>query len=141
MNLRNYKSIGLLFFLLIGTQKSFGQNTNKPNIIFIMTDDQSSIVPLENEKEVQSRPFGFNGDNEVHTPTIDSLAKGGMIFTNAYVSSSVCSPSRYSMLTGKYASRSKGKVFMKQHPVGTMTRVENNTELEHDQENLPKLLQ
>jgi hypothetical protein len=50
MNLRNYKSIGLLFFLLIGTQKSFGQNTNKPNIIFIMTDDQSSIVPLENEE-------------------------------------------------------------------------------------------
>lgn len=141
MNLRNFKSIGLLFFLSIGIQKSFGQNTNKPNIIFIMTDDQSSIVPLENEKEVQSRPFGFNGDNEVHTPIIDSLAKGGMIFTNAYVSSSVCSPSRYSMLTGRYASRSKGKVFMKQHPMGTMTRVENNTELEHDQENLPKLLQ
>lgn len=141
MNLRNYKSIGLLFFLTIGIQKSFGQNTNKPNIIFIMTDDQSSIVPLENEKEVQSRPFGFNGDNEVHTPIIDSLAKGGMIFTNAYVSSSVCSPSRYSMLTGRYASRSKGKIFMKQHPLGTMTRVENNTELEYDQENLPKLLQ
>jgi arylsulfatase A-like enzyme len=93
------------------------------------------------KKEVQSRPFGFNGDNEVHTPTIDSLAKGGMIFTNAYVSSSVCSPSRYSMLTGRYASRSKGKVFMKQHPLGTMTRVENNTELEYDQDNLPKLLQ
>jgi len=141
MTLKNSKSITLLFLLLIGTQKFIGQNTNKPNIIFIMTDDQSSIVPMENEKKIQSRPFGFNGDNKVHTPIIDSLAKGGMIFTNAYVSSSVCSPSRYSMLTGRYASRSKGKVFMKQHPLGTMTRVENNTELEYDQENLPKLLQ
>lgn len=142
MNLYNYKSVGLLFFLvLVATFESVAQKNKKPNIIFIMTDDQSSIVPSKDDKEVQSRPFGFNGDKEVHTPVIDSLAKGGMIFNNAYVSSSVCSPSRYAVLTGRYASRSKGKVFMKQHSPGTMTRVENNTELENDLDNLPKLLQ
>lgn len=142
MTVYNFKVLGLLFLLIfIGTNKLSAQNIKKPNIIFIMTDDQSSIVPSKEDKGVQSRPFGFNGDKEVHTPIIDSLAKGGMVFSNAYVSSSVCSPSRYSMLTGRYASRSKGKVFMKQHPLGTMTRVENNTELENDLDNLPKLLQ
>ena len=142
MTVYNFKVLGFLFLLIfIGTNKSSAQNIKKPNIIFIMTDDQSSIVPSKEDKGVQSRPFGFNGDKEVHTPIIDSLAKGGMVFSNAYVSSSVCSPSRYSMLTGRYASRSKGKVFMKQHPLGTMTRVENNTELENDLDNLPKLLQ
>ena len=124
------------FFSILQAQK-----TKKPNIIFIITDDQSSIVPLDSEKRIQSRPFGFNGDKQVHTPIIDDLAKNGMVFNRAYVSSSVCVPSRYSILTGRYAGRSEGPVFMKQHPYGKMTRVENNTELEKDKENLPRLLQ
>jgi arylsulfatase A-like enzyme len=106
-----------------------------------MTDDQSSIVLKETDRKNQSRPFGFNGDSQVVTPIIDDLAKNGMIFTRAYVSSSVCAPSRYTTLTGRYAGRSEGPVFMKQHPNGSMTRVENNTELEIDRENLPRLLQ
>lgn len=126
-------------------------NENRPNIIYIMTDDQSSIVPTPrdadfdfsdgNRKGIQSHPFGFNGDKEVHTPIIDELAQGGIIFTNAYVSSSVCSPSRYTTLTGRYAGRCEGNSFMRLHPPGKMTRVENNTELEEDRENLPRLLQ
>ena len=136
-----------LMTLCVG--KVIAQNNKRPNIIYIMTDDQSAIVPtkadgdmihLEGEK-VQSHPFGFNGDSEVHTPIIDGLAKDGMIFNHAYVSSSVCSPSRYTMLTGRYAGRSEGPSFMKLHPYGKMTRVENNTELEMDRENLPRLLQ
>ncbi|KGL60443.1 sulfatase, S1-51 family [Polaribacter sp. Hel1_33_49] len=106
-----------------------------------MTDDQSAVVPLDSEKRIQSRPFGFNGDKEVHTPIIDDLAKNGMIFNSAYVSSSVCVPSRYTMLTGRYAGRSEGPAFMRMHPKGTMTRVENNTEIEKDKPNLPRLLQ
>ncbi len=124
---------------------------NRPNIIFIMTDDQSAIVPTVDDAEfmfsdgngrgVQSHPFGFNGDTKVYTPIIDGLAKNGMIFTNAYVSSSVCSPSRYTTLTGRYAGRCEGKSFSNEFPKGKMTRVENNTELEENKENLPRLLQ
>ena len=142
MTFNNYKTIGFIFFLLIiNTTKSIAQNTKKPNIIFIMTDDQSAVVPLDSEKRIQSRPFGFNGDKEAHTPIIDDLAKNGMIFNSAYVSSSVCVPSRYTMLTGRYAGRSEGPAFMRMHPEGTMTRVENNTEIEKEKSNLPRLLQ
>lgn len=125
------------------------QKDKRPNIVYIMTDDQSAIVPLKKDSEqehlggekIQSRPFGFNGDKDVHTPIIDELARKGMIFSNAFVSSSVCSPSRYTMLTGRYAGRSEGPAFMRLHPPGKTTRVENNTELEMDRENLPRLLQ
>ena len=129
---------------LLGLTQSCAMEANKPskrpNIIYIMTDDQSPI-PIEKERADQSRPFGFNGDRHVYTPIIDDLAKNGMVFTRAYVSSSVCSPSRYSLLTGRYAGRCEGPRFMRLHPKGTMTRVENNTELEENRPNLARLLQ
>ena len=132
---------GLQLVLICNTPVSGQQaNRKRPNIIYIMTDDQSPIPILEETCD-QSRPFGFNGDPNVHTPVIDSLAKNGMIFTRAYVSSSVCSPSRYSMLTGRYAGRSEGNRFMKLFPYGSPTRIENNTELEQKRDNLPRLLQ
>jgi len=125
--------------------------SRRPNIIFIMTDDQSSLVPAKedaafdfsdgNGRGIQSHPFGFNGDEAVHTPHIDQLAREGMVFTRAYVSSSVCSPSRYTTLTGRYAGRCEGTSFISQFPLGQMTRIENNTELEESRENLPRLLQ
>ncbi len=144
-----FTSIVIVALLVLCEIQSFAQNNKRPNIVFIMTDDQSAIVPTKEDgnkihlegETVQSHPFGFNGDKGVHTPIIDDLAMNGMIFNRAYVSSSVCSPSRYSMLTGRYASRSEGTTFMRLHPEGEMTRVENNTELEMHLENLPRLLQ
>lgn len=129
---------------LLGLTLSFAKAAEKapkrPNIIYIMTDDQSPI-PIDKKVAHQSRPFGFNGDSHVYTPVIDDLAKNGMVFTRAYVSSSVCSPSRYSMLTGRFAGRCQGPGFMRLHPEGTLTRVENNTELEENRPNVAKLLQ
>ncbi len=142
-----------ILIIFISEHKASGEGHNsvkRPNIVFIMTDDQSSIIPSQNDTEensqmksirFQSHPFGFNGDNGVHTPVIDGLAKNGMIFTKAYVSSSVCSPSRYSTLTGRYAGRCEGNSFMSLFPYGTMAVVENNTELEEKSQNLPRLLQ
>ena len=97
----------------------FAQKTKKPNIVFIMTDDQS-VIAIDSPKTGgnESRPFGFNGDTYVHTPVIDELARNGMIFTKASVSTPVCSASRYSIMTGRYAGRCEGKLFMKQHPEG-----------------------
>jgi arylsulfatase A-like enzyme len=74
-----------------------GQRENvKPNVVLIYTDD-----------------LGF-GDlssygGEVPTPNIDQLAKEGLRFTNAYATAATCTPSRYSLLTGEYAWRARGR--------------------------------
>jgi arylsulfatase A-like enzyme len=110
----------LLFIIVLNCDALLGfaqQNTQQPNIILFALDDQSSM-PLEDDHVRESRAFGFNGESKVHTPVIDNLAKNGIIFNRAYVSSSVCSPSRYAMLTGRYARRCTGYRFMELHPEG-----------------------
>ncbi|MCX6325168.1 MAG: sulfatase-like hydrolase/transferase [Bacteroidia bacterium] len=136
MNKKHFLGISFLIPELISLSLSAQE---RPNIIFIMTDDQSSI-PIEEASSTQSRPFGFNGDKYVHTPVIDSLARNGIIFNRAYVSSSVSCASRYAILTGRYAGRCESNFFMTQNAEGEMARPENNVELEEDKENLPRLL-
>ena len=82
------------FALPLGAQDKNAQ-TKKPNILFILADDLGWA------------DVGFNNPNTFYeTPNIDSLANSGVVFTNAYASSPVCSPSRYSVETGKYPVRS-----------------------------------
>lgn len=99
-----------------------------PNVILIITDDQSWDT------------IGFMG-GEVHTPRIDQMAKDGIYFNDFNVTSTVCSPSRYSFLTGRYAGRCEGRTFMREHPRGDQTQVENIGELEPDRWNLARVLQ
>jgi N-acetylglucosamine-6-sulfatase len=65
------------------------------NIVFILTDDHRYDV------------MGFMGHPFVETPHIDSIAKNGIHLKNAFVTTSLCSPSRASILTGQYAHRHK----------------------------------
>jgi arylsulfatase A-like enzyme len=65
----------------------------RPNIVFILADD------------IGYGDLGCYGATKVRTPNTDRLAKEGIRFTNAYASASVCSPTRYSLLTGQYAWR------------------------------------
>ena len=60
-----------------------------PNIVFIITDDMSWAH------------MGAYGSDEVDTPNLDRLAREGVIFDNAFVSTSSCTPSRASILTGR----------------------------------------
>jgi N-acetylglucosamine-6-sulfatase len=73
------------------------QNTaqEKPNIVFIITDDQ------------QTGLLGIEGNPAAKTPNIDRIAKEGMLFKNAFVVTPLCSPSRASFLTGQYAHKHK----------------------------------
>ncbi len=70
----------------------------QPNIVFILADDLG---------------YGdlhcFNPAGKIKTPHSDALAAQGMTFTNAHSSSAVCTPSRYSLLTGRYAWRTRLK--------------------------------
>ena len=62
----------------------------KPNIIFIMSDDHAyQAISAYNDKLIQ-------------TPNIDRIAKEGITFTNASVTNSICAPSRATILTGKH---------------------------------------
>lgn len=77
------------------------QNTREavpPNVIFIFTDDLG---------------YGdlscYNTDSKIQTPNIDILASEGMSFSDAHTSSAVCTPSRYSLLTGRYCWRTEHK--------------------------------
>ncbi len=80
-----------------------------PNIVFILIDD------------LRYDTFGFMGHSFVETPHIDALAKGGLQFTNAFVTASLCSPSRASFLTGRYMHNHKVVDNADQMPEGTLT--------------------
>ncbi len=127
---------------LASSTKQVGSVTDeRPNVVLFITDDQSPFADRSQDKYDSAKAFGFNGEQRAYTPEIDRLAQDGIIFTRAYVAASVCSPSRYTALTGRYAGRCAGKACSQLHPPGTMTRVENNTELESNRLNLAKLLQ
>jgi arylsulfatase A-like enzyme len=79
------------------------QSGDQPNVVVIYTDDQDP-----------DWVGAYGGD--VLTPNIDSLAEDGVRFDRYYASSPVCSPSRYSALTGRYASRSER--FQEEFPPG-----------------------
>jgi len=70
--------------------------TKKPNILLIYADD------------LGYGDVGCNGAIAVKTPNVDRLANEGLRFTSGYCTSSTCTPSRYSLLTGEYAFRKQG---------------------------------
>ena len=88
------------FTVSLSGSNSEKQNDNgkgSPNIILIVADD-----------------FGYGdlscyGATKINTPQVDKLATAGVRFTDAYVTSSLCSPSRYSLLTGRYSWRTELK--------------------------------
>lgn len=68
-------------------------NLKKPNIIFILSDDQGAWA------------MGCAGNKEIITPNLDKLASEGMRFENFFCASPVCSPARASLLTGRIPSQ------------------------------------
>lgn len=82
--------------MLCGHAALFSQKTQLPNIVYILADDLGYGDVSVN-----------NPDGKIRTPNIDRLAREGMRFTDAHTTSSVCTPSRYSILTGRYPWRSR----------------------------------
>lgn len=66
-------------------------NKPAPNIVFVLVDD------------LRWDEFGLGGHNYIQTPNIDRLASNAVLFKNAFATTPLCSPSRASFLTGKYA--------------------------------------
>lgn len=82
------KILLFVFFCFDGTSQSTNSKKTKPNFILIVADDLGFA------------DLGINGSLQIKTPNIDRLAQSGVRFTQGYVSSPVCSPSRAGLLTG-----------------------------------------
>jgi arylsulfatase A-like enzyme len=90
----------ILSFLIIPTALFYScdqeaENDNFPNIIIILADDMG-----------YGDPSVYNPESKIPTPNIDQLAEEGMMFTDAHTTSSVCTPTRYGIITGEYSWRS-----------------------------------
>jgi len=76
---------------LAGSASAFGRATKeRPNIIFLLTDDQ------------RWDQMSCAGHPVLRTPNMDRIAREGVMFRNMFVTTSLCSPSRASFLTGRY---------------------------------------
>ncbi len=81
----------LTFFILL--RPCNANNTSQPNIILLLADD------------LGSGELGFQGNSQIPTPHIDSIARNGIKFSQAYVTAPNCSPSRAGLLTGRIPTR------------------------------------
>ncbi|NLF06957.1 MAG: arylsulfatase [Pirellulaceae bacterium] len=83
---------------VVAYNSALATEKNKPNIVFILADDLG---------------YGdvgcYNPDSKIPTPCLDRLASQGVRFTDAHDPSAVCTPTRYSILTGRYCWRSRLK--------------------------------
>ena len=86
-----------LVIVLLFPFLAFG-NLAKPNVVYILADDLGY-------GDLRSG----NPEGKIATPGSDQMAKEGMVFTDAHSNSAVCTPTRYGVLTGRYAFRSRLK--------------------------------
>ena len=84
----------LIVAIIFSCAPQVSTKRQRPNIIYILADDLG---------------FGdlsfYNKDSKIKTPNLDRLAASGMSFMDMHSTSSVCTPSRYSILTGEYGWR------------------------------------
>jgi arylsulfatase A-like enzyme len=92
------KKVLFLFSIVFSFALQLFAQQEKPNIIFILTDDQRWDA------------LGFSGNNIIQTPEMDRLASEGIYFQNAFVTTPICAASRASLLTGLY-ERTHGYTF------------------------------
>ena len=89
-----------------GPPASFAETAKRPpNVIILFADD------------LGYGELGMQGNEEIPTPHIDSIAANGIRFTNGYVTASYCSPSRAGLLSGRYQSRFNYHVNVMPHTV------------------------
>ena len=88
----NMNNIIILFslFIIFSCAKKDDIKKNRPNILFIMSDDHAY------------QAISAYSERLLHTPNIDKIAEQGAIFDNACVTNSICAPSRATILTGKH---------------------------------------
>ena len=93
MNRRDFLKTAAATAFMSGMNLAWAGDDKKLNFVFILIDD------------LGWRDLGCFGSSFSETPNLDRLARDGMRFTNAYAACPVCSPTRVSIMTGKYPAR------------------------------------
>ncbi|MCD6287964.1 MAG: sulfatase-like hydrolase/transferase [Candidatus Hydrogenedentes bacterium] len=101
--------------------------TRRPNIVFFLVDDYD---------KPETSVYGGN----VLTPNLDRMAREGITFHNMYMTATVCTPSRYTCLTGRYAGSSYSDKYLAECPIGSEGLPEFNVTLEDDNMNVAAVL-
>jgi arylsulfatase A-like enzyme len=118
----------LILFPALFACTSKDESRRRPNILFIITDDQ------------HDESFGFL-EGKALTPRIDRMAREGMYFPRAYVAASVCTPSRYTCMTGQYASRCSTERFRSDFSQEGVPQLAWNMGLAEGQHTVSRVLQ
>jgi|GEM_PF-13089 len=113
--MNKYLITGLALLAGMGCKQTRETRPERPNIIFIFTDDHSF------------QTLSAYDNRYIETPNLDRIAQDGVIFTNSYVANSISAPSRATLLTGKHS-----------HANGQLT---NEDVFDGSQQTFPKLLQ
>ncbi len=135
----------------LATRSGAAQAT-PPNIVFIYADDldfdelepyPTRQFPCYTGAKLEGRYLPRKGnpaydDPRMLTPHISRIANEGVTFSRFYVTTSICTPSRYSTLTGRFASRSPG--FCRTYPPGTHATIQWNTPIDPSESNIAKEL-
>ena len=92
----NFLSTLVLALTGLSVISSAAEKNERPNILFIMSDDHSyQATSLYRSRLAKLNP----------TPNLDRFAKNGMVFNSVFCSNSICTPSRASIITGQYSHR------------------------------------
>ncbi len=108
---------GIFFYTRLARLHAEQKKDERPNIIFILSDDQRWDT------------LGVYGNKDIKTPNLDALAKSGALFTNGYVAAPLCCPSRAAFLTGLYP-----------HQTGVITNGRGHTTIPDGVKTIPQYL-
>src|SRR5580700_155276 len=99
MRIASLHFLGAVLCLLLSMRPATADESHvRPNIVLILADDLGI-----------GDPTCYNRESKIPTPNIDRIAREGMRFNDVHSASSVCSPTRYAILTGRYAWRTRMK--------------------------------
>ncbi|HJN13731.1 MAG TPA: sulfatase-like hydrolase/transferase [Pirellulaceae bacterium] len=134
VTLRTVALLFVTFALLLCSGSTVVAEDARPNVLFIISDDQQ-------RREFNFLPEGRDEHGKARnlSPNLDRLAREGVVFPNQYVTSPVCTPSRFTVLTGTYASRSSN--FHKTVKANGQVNITWNCHIDRETPNLARTLQ
>ena len=112
----------------------------RPNIVLICADDIgfNEIGPYQGRGRGRGMPDrDVYGGERVHTPHMDAIAREGALLTRYYATSPICTPSRYSILTGRFASRSPS--ILESFPPPGQATITWNARIDREEGNIGKV--